>query len=160
MIHEKNGPGWDFSNVFIKQMGYPYYYRDEVMGMVGEKKTDKIGFHTNRERKEMLLRAYERALKEGRLINRDKQSLDQAKTYIIFPTGGCGPAELVDKDKAAYLGHGDRVMADALTVMDKDVMQPKPESEAAPQGTWGARFHKWKQSNKKLNDWQKRYDFR
>lgn len=160
VVHEKNGPGWDFSEVFIRQMGYPYYYRDETMGVVATKKTDKIGFHTNRERKQLLLRAYERALKEGRLINRDKQSLDQAKTYIMYPSGGCGPAELVDKDKAAYLGHGDRVMADALTVMDREVMRPKPESEAAAQGTWGARFQAWKRSQGKVNDWQRRYDWR
>jgi hypothetical protein len=159
VIHEKNGPGWDFTEVFIKQMGYSHYYRDESVGNVAEKKTDRIGFHTNRERKQLLLRAYERALKEGRIINRDRQSLDQAKTYITYPGGGCGPAELVDKDKAAYLGHGDRVMADALTVMDKEVMKPKPESDTAPSGTWGYRFSKWKSSVKKSNGWQSPYSF-
>jgi hypothetical protein len=159
VVWEKNGPGWDFSEVFVKQMGYPHYFRDETVGMVAVKKTDKIGWHSNRERKQLLLRAYERALKEDRLINRDKQSLDQAKTYITYPTGGCGPAELVDKDKSAYLGHGDRVIADALTVMDKEVMRPKPESDTVPEGTWGSRFSVWKRGQKKVNDWQRRYSF-
>jgi hypothetical protein len=160
VIWEKNGPGWDLTAVFAKQMGYPFYYRDESIGNVAEKKTDRIGFHTNRERKQLLLRAYERALKEGRVINRDRQSLDQAKTYITYPGGGCGPAELVDKDKAAYLGHGDRVMADALTVMDREVMKPKPEKDTAPSGTWGYRFDKFKQSLKSGNGWQRPYSFR
>jgi len=160
VIWEQNGPGLDFGNVFVHELHYPYYYRDETVGNVAEKKTARWGWHSSRERKPVMLRAYERALIEGRFINRDRQSLDQAKTYITYPSGGCGPAELVDKDKADYLGHGDRVIADALCVMDREVMKPRPESEAAPQGTWGARFSKFKQSLKKGNSWQKPYNFR
>jgi len=161
IVYERNGPGWDFGRVFIQEMKYPHFYRDETVGAVTEKKTDKMGFHTNRERKELLLRAYERALKEGRIINRDRQSLDQAKTYIIYPSGGCGPAELVDKDKSAYLGHGDRVIADALAVLDKEVLKPRPQSEVDHgMDSFGGRFDAWKKSQKKVNDWQKAYSFR
>ncbi len=158
-IWEMNGPGLDFGDTFIGEMQYPFYYRTETVGEVAPKKTRRWGFHSNRERKQLLLRAYERALIEGRFINHDKQSLDQAKTYIIYPSGGCGPAELADKDKADYLGHGDRVIGDALTVMDHDVMCPRPEQEAAPQGTWGARFSKWQRSQRKVNSWQQCYNF-
>lgn len=158
---EQNGPGMDFGNVFVNELKYPYYFRDETIGNVVEKKTARWGWHSTRERKALLLRAYERALKEGRVVNRDKQSLDQAKTYITYPSGGCGPAELVEKDKAAYLGHGDRVIADALTVMDREVMQPKPQAEvgSGTMQSWGGRFDAWKRDTKKINSWQKRYSF-
>jgi len=159
VIWEQNGPGMDFGNVFVHELHYPHYYRDETVGNVAEKKTARWGWHSSRERKPLLLRAYERALIENRIINRDRQSLDQAKTYITYPSGGCGPAELVDKDKADYLGHGDRVIADALTVMDKEVLRPKPESEKAERGTWGERFEKWKKTQKRGNGWQQSYSF-
>ncbi|MEN6534487.1 MAG: hypothetical protein ABFD89_12540 [Bryobacteraceae bacterium] len=162
VIWEQNGPGMDFGNVFVHELKYPYYYRDETVGNVVEKKTARWGWHSTRERKALMLRAYERALKEGRIINRDRQSLDQARTYITYPSGGCGPAELVDKDKAEYLGHGDRVIADALTVMDKSVLNPKPQA-AVGSGTmhsWGGRFDAYKREQKKVNGWQKRYSFK
>lgn len=161
IIYERNGPGWDFGHVFVKEMGYPFFYRDETVGTVVEKRTDRMGFHTSRERKELLLRAYERALREGRIINRDKQSLDQARTYITYPSGGCGPAELADKSKSEYLGHGDRVIADALTVLDKSVMNPRPQVETGSRSlhSWGGRFEAWKSAKRKANGWQKPYNF-
>lgn len=160
VVWECNGVGLDFGQTFVKEMKYPHYYRDETVGKVTDKTSDKMGWHSNRERKELLLRGYERALKEGKVINRDRQSLDQAKAYIIYPGGGCGPAELADKDKAAYLGHGDRVIADALTTLDRSVMNPKPLNGAdAPAGTWGARFNAWKASQRKPKSWQKQFSF-
>lgn len=160
VVWEMNGPGWDFGNVFVKQMKYPYYYRNETIGEVVTKKTAKYGWHSNRERKALLLHDYENSLREGRTINRDKQSLDQTKTYITYPNGGVGPAELTDKSKAEYLGHGDRTIADALTTLDKSVMKPRKANFAdAPEGTWESRFHRWKQATKKQKSWQKRFSF-
>jgi hypothetical protein len=159
VIWEQNGPGLDFGDVFVNELKYPYYYISETVGQVVDKKTRKWGWHSNRERKPLLLRAYERALLEGRIINRDRQSLDQTKTYITYPGGGCGPAELVDKSKADYLGHGDRTMADALTVMDKSVMTPRSQTETAPQGTWGARFTAFKRTQKQVAGWRRAFDF-
>ena len=160
-IWEMNGPGWDFGSVLVNDLHYPFYYRSETVGQVGTKKTAKWGWHSSREKKPLLLRAYERAIIEGRIINRDRQSLDQAKTYIKYPKGGCGPAELSDKTKADYLGHGDRVIADALTVMDKEVMKPAKDGKAdAAQGTWGARFQQWERGEKKPKGWRQQFSFR
>lgn len=159
-IWEMNGPGLDFGDTFVNEMGYPHYYRSETVGEVVTKKTRKWGWHSTRDRKIILLRAYERALREGRFVNRDKQALDQAKTYITHPSGYVGPAELSDKTKADYLGHGDRVIADALTVMDKEVMKAAPPSGEAPEGTWGRRFNAWKTDEaKKKRDWRKKFSF-
>lgn len=162
VVYENNGPGWDFGRVFIQEMKYPHFYRDEQIGEVTDKTTKKMGFHTTRQRKELLLRAYERALREGKVINRDQRSIDQAKTYITYPSGGCGPAELVDKSRAEYLGHGDRTMADALTVLDKNVLKPRPDKEAGRGAldSWGGRFEAWKSEQRKINGWQRQFSFR
>lgn len=162
VAYENNGPGWDFGRVFIQEMQYPHFYRDEQIGEIVDKATKKMGFHTTRQRKELLLLAYERALREGRVINRDQQSIDQAKTYIKYPSGGCGPAELVDKSKAEYLGHGDRVMADALTVLDKSVLKPRPDKEVGRGGmdSFGGRFDAWKAEQRKVDGWRRAYSFR
>lgn len=157
---ECNGPGWDFGYVFVGQMRYPHYYRDETIGQVVTKKTNKFGWHSSRERKSLLLRAYEAQLREGKLINRDKQSLDQAKTYITYKNGKVGPAELVDKSQSDYLGHGDRTIADALTTLNKAKFRPRKVHADAPDGTWGARFNKWKAaSSRKKNMWQHGFNF-
>jgi len=157
IVWEMNGPGWDFGHVLIKQMKYPFYYRDETIGQVVTKKTAKYGWHSNRERKALLLREYERQLREGKVINRDQQSLDQTKTYITYPGGGVGPAELSDKSKAEYLGHGDRTIADALTTLNKVKLRPRTNYSDAPEATWEHRFNRWKRTTKKSKSWQKRY---
>ena len=160
IVWEMNGPGWDFGNVLIKQMKYPFYYRDETIGQVVTKKTAKYGWHSSRERKNLLLREYERQLREGKVINRDQQSLDQTKTYITYPGGKVGPAELIDKSAADYLGHGDRTIADALTTLNKVKVKPRTNYSGAPEATWEHRFNKWKQELKRPKGWQKPYSFR
>lgn len=156
---EMNGPGWDFGNVFVGTMRYPYYYRDETIGQVVTKQTNKYGWHSSRDRKNMLLRNYEAAIRENRIINRDQQSIDQAKSYITYPGGGVGPAELTDKTKADYLGHGDRCIADALTLLNKSKLKPKPVYVDAPEGTWEHRFLQWKRSRRKQKGWQREFAF-
>jgi len=156
---EDNGPGWDLGRLLVHDFKYPYYYCSETIGKVGNKKTDKYGFHVSRESKGLLLRAYERALKQGKIFNHDKQSLEQAKYYIYYPGGGVGPADLTDKTLAEKLLHGDRVMADALTVEDKEVMQPKKPKIQAPYQSFGWRYNRWKRSKQRQKGWRKRFSF-
>ncbi|MCP4541706.1 MAG: hypothetical protein GY832_31630 [Chloroflexi bacterium] len=160
VVWEMNGPGWDFGHVFVKVMRYPHYYRDETIGQTTTKKTAKYGWHSSRERKALLLRAYERDLIENKVINRDQQSLDQTKTYITYPGGGVGPAELSDKSKADYLGHGDRTIADALTTLNKSKIKPRTNYSDAPESSWEGRFGGWRRSRKRQKGWQKEYSFR
>lgn len=157
---EKNGPGLDLGKILVKEFKYPFYYRNEQVGTVGEKKTDKYGWHSSRESKQLLLRAYERALLTGKIINHDKRGLEQAKYYVYYPGGGVGPAELQDKGQAEMLLHGDVVIADALTVDDKEVNQPKPVSPSAPHKSWGFRYEQWKQSQLKNKGWRRRFNFK
>lgn len=157
---EKNGPGLEVGDLLVKDYKYPFYYRTEQIGTVGEKKTDKYGWHSSRDGKELLLRAYERALFQGKLINHDKRGIEQAKFYIYYSSGGVGPAELQDKKQADMLLHGDIVIADALTVDDKDVPKPKKKQPVAPSKSWGARYEAWRRGKKKVTGWRQKYDFR
>jgi len=156
---ENNGPGWDLGRLLVQDFKYPYYYCSETIGKVGNKKTDKYGFHVSRESKELLLRAYERALLQGKIINHDKQSLEQAKYYIYYPGGGVGPADLTDKKLADKLLHGDRVMADALSNEDKEVAKPKKAKVNAPYQSFGWRYNRWKKSNQRQKGWRKKFSF-
>jgi len=156
---EKNGPGLDLGELLVKQFKYPHYYCSETQGTVAEKKTDKYGFHVSRDSKMLLLQAYERALKQGKFINHDRRSIEQAKYYIYYPGGGIGPAELQDAKQAEMLLHGDRVMADALTVDSKDVGEPKRGKPQAPGKSWGYRFEAWKRSHRKTSSWRKKFSF-
>jgi len=156
---ELNGPGWDFGRLVVKEFHYPYYYRSETIGRVSDKKTGKYGFHVNRESKELLLRSFERALMQNKIIIHDKRTLEQSKYYIYQPSGGIGPADLTDKTAAEKLLHGDRVMSAALCVDDKEVAKPKKNQKAAPHGSWGARYEMWqKKKQQKNKGWRQPYD--
>lgn len=156
---ENNGPGWNIGRLLVKEWKYPFYYCAESTGTVGEKKSDKYGFHTGRESKVLLLRAYEQALMQGRIINHDKQSLEQAKYYIHYPDGGIGPAEIQDSKQAERLLHGDRVMADALTVDDKEVAKPKFDGPKTPFNSWQGRYERHKKSLQKKDAFHRPFNF-
>ena len=95
----------------------------------------------------------------GQIINHDKRGLEQAKYYIYYPGGGVGPAELTDKAAAERLLHGDIVIADALTIDDKEVAQPKEKLPVASHQSWQGRYEAWQKSQKKAKGWRKPYDF-
>jgi hypothetical protein len=159
LVWEKNGPGLDLGKVLVKDYRYPFYFRTETVGTVAEKKSDKFGWHSSRDAKQLLLRGYERALYQGKCINHDKRGLEQMKYYIHFPDGSVGPAELQDKKQAERLLHGDIVIADALTTLDREVAQPKKKGIVAPGRSWGSRFEEWKKRKQNKTGWRKRFRF-
>ena len=161
---EMNGdPGYDFGKIIVKQFHYPYYYRDVKVGNVRDKKTKKYGWHSNDKSKGELLRAYDRALAHGGYINHSIPALEEAKTYIYFDDGSIGPACLVEESNAAKKTHGDRVIADALTIEDKYYkMRSRKESSEARNDmrTAAGRKAAWKEKRKKSIGWQSSFDFR
>lgn len=156
---ENNGPGWELGKLLVKDFRYPHYYRAKSVGTVIEKEGKKYGFQTSRESKELLLRAYEQALLQGRTINHDERGLEQAKKYIYYPNGGVGPAKLQDKKLAERLLHGDIVIADALTTEDREVAEPKKTRKQAKYGEWGYRFEQWKKKKARSKGWREKYNF-
>lgn len=165
---EKNGPGWDLGRLLVEIYNYPHYYCTKTIGTVVEKTTgkgalQKYGYHATREGKELLLRAYERALKGCKIINHDKEGLEQAKLYIYNQDGSVGPAELVGATAAEKKQHGDIVIADALTTEDSEVSDPKQEEMKIPPNSFAGRkkvyMQKRRRAKQRSRGWRKAYDY-
>ena len=117
---EMNGPGWDLGRKLVKSYYYPYYYRMIKSGNIHDKKSDTYGWHSSRNSKYELLTIYDRALANNGIINHSVQGLEEAERYIYYDSGGIGPADLVEESVSAKKTHGDIVIADALTIDEKD----------------------------------------
>lgn len=137
---ENNGPGWDTGDILVKKCFYPYYYRSEQYGKVTNKKTQQFGFQMSRQSKFMLLSAYDKALTYGPYANRSKIALEEASTYVHLPSGGYGPAFMMQESASAKQTHGDRVIADALTIDDKELPKIKTTKRTPPRNSAGHRF--------------------
>lgn len=146
---ENNGPGWDIGRILVKNYLYPYYYRREAEGTITDKKTQSYGFHTGERSKSELLSIYDEKLAHGGYINRSIIALEEARTYIHYPGGGIGPSDFVQESKSAKKTHGDRVIADALTLDDKETPVPKRDKKGPPMNTAGHRFMAHIKSKKK-----------
>uniref|UniRef100_A0A6M3LG42 Putative terminase n=1 Tax=viral metagenome TaxID=1070528 RepID=A0A6M3LG42_9ZZZZ len=161
---EMNGdPGYDFGKIVVKQFHYPYYYRDVKVGNVRDKKTKRYGWHNHKDSKGELLNAYDRALAHGGYINHSIPALEEAKTYIYNDDGSIGPACLVEESSAAKKTHGDRTMADALTIEDKyyKMRSHKESSESRnDMRTAAGRKEALKRKRTKPKGWRSSFDFR
>jgi hypothetical protein len=161
MKWENNGPGWDFGRLLVRKWSYPYYYRAHRVGGVQDKKTRLYGWQSGRREKEELLREYDRVLAHGGYVNPCRQALEEARQYILFPDGGIGPASLVEEDASARKTHGDRVIADALTIDETDSPSGKRAEIEIPKNcpAWRKKQLDTKRKNDKRKLW-KRFDFR
>ncbi len=140
VIWEMNGPGWDFGRVLVKKYKYPNYYIDRATGTVSEKRGKKYGWHSSREKKEQLLGMLRRAYAHGGFFNHSAEALEEALTYVYFSDGSLGPAGLVAENASARLTHGDRVVADALTLLGvEDAPHKVPTGPPTPMRSMGAR---------------------
>lgn len=160
---EKNGPGWDLGRLLVKKYHYPYYYTEEKLGTIGsgipKKGEKKYGWQASQQAKLELLGLYNKVLAHGGYINHDKKGLEQAKLYIHYPGGGCGPSDLVFESKAARALHGDIVIADMLTLEDDKIPKIKHKGPVAPPGSFGFRKNKFMGKKKKSKGWRQVYDF-
>ena len=157
---EMNGPGWDFGEITVKKYCYPYYYRNVQAGTVRDKKSKKFGWHANPNSKSLLLANYDRALAHGNYFNHSIWGLEEAKMYIHYPSGGIGPACMVEENQSARKTHGDVVIADALTVEDKDARAGKLTAQEGPQTMRSAAYRRKMQKEKHGGSRKgKRFDF-
>lgn len=160
---EKNGPGWDLGRILVKKYCYPYYYTEEKVGTTGsgqvQKGEKKYGWQSSAQSKSELLGLYNEKLAHGGYINHDKKGLEQTRLYIHYPSGGCGPAELVFESRSARLLHGDIVIADALTLDDSKVPKSRHKGPVAPRGSFAWRKNRHLKKNKKSKGWRQKFDF-
>jgi len=160
---ENNGPGWDFGRIIVKEFKYPYFYRRVTPGKLTDKKSDKYGWHNDRQSKFELLSLYDRILAHGGYINPSQFGLEEAKMYIHYSDGGIGPACMIEENSSARKTHGDIVMADALTLEDKELGKVKHTGPKAPPRSCGYRREqvlKRKRESKRMSkSWRTPYDF-
>ena len=162
---EMNGPGWDFGRLIVKLFYYPYYYKQKTSGEVSEKQTKKYGWHSSTAAKYELMSLYNRVLAHGGYYNPSIPALEQAKLYVEYEGNRILPASLIgNKDDINSKAHGDKVIADALTLDEKQIGQTKHVGPKAPHGSIGYRkdkhLKKCQVANKhKDNQWQRLYNF-
>lgn len=159
---ENNGPGWDLGRILVKQCCYPYFYRNESVGKVSDKKSQQYGYQMSRQSKYELLSAYDKAITYGEYVNRSQIALEEALTYVHYASGGIGPAYLMQESASAKKTHGDRVIADALTLDDKEIPKARVENKKPPVNSAGYRFMshiKNRKQQRRLKMKSRRFDF-
>ena len=158
---EMNGPGWDFGALIVKTFYYPYYYREKKVGNIRDKKSKKYGWHADRNSKKELLGVYDRLLAHGGYTNHSVWSLEEVKIYVWYDSGGIGPAYLVQESESAKKTHGDCVIADALTLDNKDVPRSTLlDSLDIPERSFGHRLKQFQDKKKKKKiAWRRDFDF-
>lgn len=160
MIWEANGPGWDFGREVVKKFQYPNYFMDKAEGTLDEKRSKRYGWHSSTEKKETMLGNYRRAMAQSGYINHSIEAMDEMLMYIRYPDGGIGPAALVEENASARKTHGDRVIADGLSLWGcGDVPRAKLMGPKAPHRSIGGRMKTWKKDKKDAKK-NKRFDFR
>ncbi len=118
----------------------------------------KYGWHSSTEAKFELLTAYDRALAHGGYINHSEFGLNEMEMYIYLKDGGIGPACLVAENSAAKKTHGDVVIADALTIDEKEFGTVTHKGPSYPANSCGARRKvAMARKNKKGNGWQTKF---
>ena len=166
LIWESNGdPGIDFGKIIVGKFKYPYIYMEKTSGRLVDKRTDHYGFHSSREKKGELLALYRRCLAHGGIINHCAISLDEAMNYVYYSSGGIGPVCLTEESSEARKTHGDRVIADALTLLASDeIPKLKHMGPKAPRNSTGYRrdraIRKKKREKQTSFGSRKRFDFR
>ena len=157
---ENNGPGWDFGKIMVRDFKYSYFYKKIKPGQTVDKKTKSYGFHTGPQSKFELLAALDRAYAHGGYVNHSELALEEAKYYIHYKNGGVGPASLVEESSAAKKTHGDRVIADALTLDDKEMPVIRHEGPKAPKGSFAYRYNNFRKAKKAQSSKSWRHAFR
>jgi hypothetical protein len=160
VVWENNGdPGHDFGKQFVHVCRYPRIYFDRATGTLRERVGKRYGWRSNPEKKAITLGELRRAYAHETFINRSKEALDEALSYIAYPGGGIGPAELVVESDSTRKAHGDRVIADMLSLVGlREAPRYRDGGRIAPQASFAHRlaaFKTRKQQAKRSN----RFDF-
>lgn len=155
---ESNGPGRSFG-AKVQSLRYPRLvdFPDPTKSNGQRSRSDFLGFTTTRNSKETIFGAYRQALKDNRIENPDSESLREALEYVFDPgSGSIIHSRSSDKTdpSGARDNHGDRVIADALSVwmlgVGGDVAQVVPMDEI-PMGSLAYR-RKLREAEKRAQD--------
>jgi hypothetical protein len=146
IIWENNGdPGFDFGRQLVHTYKYPSIYFDKQVGTTSERVGKRYGWRSSPEKKATALGYLRRAYSVGSYKNPSDAALGECLTYVYYASGGIGPAELVEESDSARKTHGDRVIADMLTLVGCPYRTyKKPEDVTNPFYSIGGRMEAWK----------------
>lgn len=151
---ENNGPGGIFGRKLVG-LSYPSYYRQRIDNTIKNSRTPRWGWHSNSNRKEVLLGMYRDALNRDDLINPCMESLDEAADYIYDSTGSLIPARLKEEPFGGRQLHGDHVIADALCWLARGEMpRQKNAPIRPPHGSYADRREKHKRALAARDPWK------
>lgn len=160
IIWENNGdPGFDFQHQLVHVYNYPNIYFARQSGTLREKQGKRYGWRSNTESKATALGILRRAYAHGKYINHSADALTECLSYVHYEGGGIGPAELVHESDSVRKAHGDRVIADMLTLVALREAPRRQKSEInAPERSFGHRLKQFKDA-KKAAKRRDRFDF-
>ena len=116
VIWESVGPGGIFGRE-LDSLGWSHVYRKGEESYYKRGSGAGPGWHPSRQNKEDLLGQYRKALARDEYINPSKRAVEECEAYVYYESGGIGPASLQTEGETTRSAHGDRVIADALTVL-------------------------------------------
>lgn len=165
LVWESNGPGKSFGSFILEETGFRNFHYRIPRGRSSQKRTKEAGWHSSKDSKRELLSNYRYALSEGQYENLSDIALRETMSFVEEPGGKIAfVSALSDEDDPANSGenHGDRVIADALSVLGMEELNggsliikvdKKPNISTAPRGSFLHRQRKWLALQKKQNEW-------
>ncbi|MCC7147128.1 MAG: hypothetical protein IT443_11840 [Phycisphaeraceae bacterium] len=152
IVWENNGPGGIFGRKLVK-LKYPHCYLQRIDNTRSERRTDRWGWHSNKERKEVLFGMYRDALAADRCINHCAESLDEASDYIYDDSGLLVPARTREETGGGRELHGDHCVADALLVLGQEEM-PRQRGlvDRPPPGTYAHRVKERRDARRRAEE--------
>lgn len=167
LIWESNGPGRQFGSRIVEN-GYTNIYFRRNEESLRRKSGDIPGWSSTQEKKYQLFSEYRDALHEGDYTNFSSDALAECLQYIQEP--GPRVVHQAQKDSidptGAQAGHGDRVVADALSWRGirelrggqrkprKEEEDPTDALEDAPENSVAGRLRDSRQSKKGGDGWR------
>jgi len=131
---EANGPGGIFGRE-VYRCGYRHVLGNQNLLIPWHPENKKIGWHSSRDNKRLLLEDFRRALANGEFTLHDERTVAEAELYVHYPSGSIGPSELIDSPSGGRAEHGDRVIAAAgLVLCFKE--QPSARAKKSMPSLW------------------------
>ena len=118
LVWETNGPGGGFTKV-VRECNYRNVRCKTTENGFDVSATGQLGWHSNKDAKQLLLQDYGRALMESTFENPCKEAIEELREYVHAPDGSIvhDKAKKSRDPKDANANHGDMVIADALLWM-------------------------------------------
>lgn len=161
IIWENNGdPGVDFGRQLVHAYRYPSIYYDRQAGTLSEKVGKRYGWRSSPEKKAAALGVLRKAYHKQTYRNPSEEALTECLSYVTYEGGGIGPAMLVEESETNRKSHGDRVIADMLSLWGLiEAPKYKATDRVTPQRSFGHRMKQFVSGRKRETKHRTRFNF-